>query len=60
MLAVLIPGAQPILLSGTQTMKKLTTQIRDHGIENRLGEITNEHYTVILGAIQQKEGIEKE
>ncbi len=34
MLAILFPGTQIILLSGTQTMNKSTTPTRDHCIEN--------------------------
>ena len=35
---------------GTQMMNKLTTQIRDHSVENGQGKRTTKHYTVILEA----------
>ena len=41
-------------------MNILSTEIRDHSEENRLGKITNKHGNDILGATLQKEGIEKE
>ena len=41
-------------------MNKSTTHTRDYSIENGVGKIINLHYTVILEATQQKEGIEKE
>ena len=57
MMAVLLSGIQTILFSGTQTMNKVTTPIRDHSIENGQGKITNYHLTAILGAILQKDDI---
>ena len=41
MVAVLVQGTQMILLSGTQTMNKTTTHIRNHSVENGRGKITN-------------------
>ena len=58
MLAVLLQSTQMILLSGTQMMKNSTNHNIDHCIENEQGKITNEHYTVILGATLKKERIE--
>ena len=55
MLAVLFPGTQIILLSGTQTLNT-----RHHCVEYGLGKIKkNKHYTVILEATLPKDGIEK-
>ena len=45
--------------SGTQRPDKAITQIRDYYAENGPGNITNWHFTVILGVTLLKEGIEK-
>ena len=41
MLAGVLQDTQMILLSGTQTMNRSNIHIRDHNVENGLGEITN-------------------
>ena len=40
-------------------MNKSTTHVRNHSVERGLGKITNKHYTAILEATMQKEGMEK-
>ena len=49
-----------VLLSGIQTMDKLTIQIIGYNAENVQGNIINLQFTVILEATQHKESIEKE
>ena len=60
MLAVLLLGTQLILLLGSPTMDKPTTQIRDHCRENGKGKITNLHYTVFFRSNPTKNGEKKE
>ena len=49
-----------VLISGSQITNDATTQIRDTKGKNELGKTTNFYFIVILGAILDKESIEKE
>ena len=54
------PGQHPVLISGTQTMTKASTPLKDtNEKKNRPEKTTKMYFTVFLRATFHKKGIEK-